>query len=752
MNNKTTYSLLLIEDDLRKTASWIRSIEPKLADAFGITFQLVTTSELSAAYQIIEQQEITIILLDVALISLLNAQTLAKVFEQMKDLPVVMLSDSNHEETVLDAVRLGAQDYLPKSDLDVKLFAYTMRHTLERHRLIKKTRADEANVRRMIEQNVDSILIIDESGTIQYVNPAACNLFGRPQAYLIGADFGFPVNADRASEIEILRKDGSICVAELRASAFSWQDNPAYLATLRDITEQKEGRQQIATLLQQTQAQAALGQEILDTMPEGVLVIDHNHRLFLTNPQALLALPVLRNMDTTQPLSDLQGFPLTEIIAKTTSENAWYELTLDNPSRILELAAQPLTTEPLLDGWVVVIRDVTEERSRQQTYQIQQRLATVGQLAAGIAHDFNNVMAAILLYTQFVEKGENLTDKQLQHLAIIRDQSQHAVRLIRQILDFSRKSVMEIQTINFLYLMTDSFKLLQHTLPDNIHMHLTSDGKQYQIQGDPARLQQILFNLAINARDAMPDGGDLTFALSAVTVTQSSTDPHGLLPGKWMKLTVTDTGMGIPQQNVPRIFEPFYTTKATGQGTGLGLSQVYGIIQQHKGAITATSTEGKGTAFTIYLPIMVAEPPKAPNNIESKKHLGKGETILVVEDNDATRDAVCDILEGQGYQVLTAADGMKALAILAEEAKYVDLILSDMVMPIMGGLELHRVVRARHPHIKTIIMSGYPLKEDEHSLLSEGIVEWIEKPFSVEDITETIAAVLKMARASEIET
>ena len=399
---------------------------------------------------------------------------------------------------------------------------------------------------------------------------------------------------------------------------------------------------------------------------------------------------------------------------------------------MFETAAQPLAGTERAGGWVLVLRDVTQDRENQTRIQMQERLATVGQLAAGIANDFNNIMAAIVVYADLLKRDPNLPSASRERLIIIQQQVQRAASLIRQILDFSRRSVMEQSTLDLLPFVKELDKLLVRVLPETIRLELTYQPGSYLVNADPTRLQQVFMNLAVNARDAMPEGGILHFGLERLHLGAADHTPFAdLPPGDWIRITVRDSGSGIADEVMPHIFEPFFTTKPVGQGTGLGLAQVYGIIRQHDGYIDARSKLGQGATFQIYLPALEAPREETFTPLEAVESAGAGETILVVEDDAAAREAMKVLLEANNYRVLTAANGFEALQIFELQRTTIALVVSDIVMPQMGGVKLYHALREIWPHVKVLFITGHPLQEENQALLESGNVNCLQKPFAV---------------------
>ncbi|MEW5988169.1 MAG: response regulator [Chloroflexota bacterium] len=389
-----------------------------------------------------------------------------------------------------------------------------------------------------------------------------------------------------------------------------------------------------------------------------------------------------------------------------------------------------------------VVDDITERKEAEERSLQQERLAAVGQLAAGIAHDFNNIMAVIVLHSQLLQRARSLSEKDRQRLATIHQQANHASRLIQQILDFSHRSTMERGPLDVLPLLKEMVKLWQRTLPENVRLHLSYDQDEYVLNGDPTRLEQVFMNLAVNARDAMPNGGALEIRLARLNLLPEDRPPvPGMLPGAWLSLSFSDTGAGILPGVLPHIFEPFFTTKVGGRGTGLGLAQVYGIVHQHDGYITVESQPGWGTTFTIFLPLLAEgiETAVAP---EAPIHVTGAATVLVVEDELPVREALRETLLGLGFRVWHCSDGPAALRLFNQRGPEIDLVLSDLVMPGMSGLELFQSLKARRPDVRMMMMTGYPLAGGGDALLEQGVLDWLPKPFTADQLAQKIEAAL----------
>ncbi len=386
------------------------------------------------------------------------------------------------------------------------------------------------------------------------------------------------------------------------------------------------------------------------------------------------------------------------------------------------------------------IEDITNRVLLERQVQGQERLAAVGQLAAGIAHDFNNILSSITLYADLLQR--TLADdspKNQKYLDTITRQTERATQLTQQILDFGRQSPLQRNPMNVLRSLRDLLALFRRTLPENIELQLTHDREIYIADIDPTRFQQLFMNLAVNARDAMPDGGTLSFAITHKAFSPSATRPMAnMRAGNWIQIEVMDTGIGIVEADVARVFEPFFTTKPPGKGTGLGLAQVYGIVTQHDGFITLESEINYGTKFTIYLPLLAEkEEEKQDWGVNDVKG-GDGEIILVVEDDEPTRDAIVTALDILNYQTIVAENGRKAIEYIQQPDSSIALVLTDMLMPEMTGLEMVSFIREQGHALPVVILTGYVLEDDLEKMRHLHVTGWLNKPPNLQQLASLL--------------
>ncbi|MBX3002072.1 MAG: PAS domain-containing protein [Caldilineaceae bacterium] len=567
----------------------------------------------------------------------------------------------------------------------------------------------------------------------------------------------------RAEEDAYIREDG---VEEwIRWECRPWYEAGGAIGGIVLYTEDITKRKQAEAARRASEDRYRL---LVQNLHAGIVVHAPDTQILLANEQAhqLLGLNADEALGKTVHDPDwyflrrngnrlpLEEYPVMQVLAtQTPMENMVYGIKHPATQDVIWVmvnAFPEFDTDGSLRQVVVTFIDVSqqiqaEDLARDLNNQLnhQERLAAVGQLAAGIAHDFNNILAVIALQVPLLSRSVEMNERDRKRLIVIQEQIANATRLIQQILDFSRRAVLERNPLDLATFLWDQVNLLTHTLPANIQVSLHCEPDECVALVDLTRMQQMVMNLAVNARDAMPKGGRLHFTLAR----ESTGRQPDLSAGPWIRLTVSDSGSGIPADILPHIFNPFFTTKSPGQGSGLGLSQVHGIVKQHGGEIKVQSVEGKGTIFTIYLPAMFVESNGSPSR-EADSWQGEGETILIVEDNAVLLDALQEIIEILGYRTVAARNGMDALSVLDCGEVVVDLILSDLVMPGMGGVDLLAAVRARNLSVPVVMLSGHPLEGELDDLTGKGVAGWLLKPVDIDLLGQTLAQALMSKQAA----
>ena len=647
---------------------------------------------------------------------------------------------------------------IPFFDANGKLLGYRGidRDITARKRAEEELRGAKAEKEAILDSQLEHVIYQDTENRVVWPNRAACESARMTREELVGR-YCYEIWAQRSERCEDCPVALAMATGQQQETEKTTPDGRAWfirgypvrdvndeivgaIEVTQDITERRQVEAEREQLLVQLQEQSQRVQEIIDTVPEGVLLLDSSCRVVLANPLGKQDLATLAEAQLGDTLTRLGDRQLVDLLTSP-PKGLWHEVAMDR--RFFQVLARPIEDGPTPQGWVLVVRDMTQQYEAERYTQQQERLAAVGQLAAGIAHDFNNILAVITLYAELSARIPDLPARVYERLKTMHQQAKRAGDLVQQILDFSRRAVLERGPLDMVVFLKEQVKLLERTLPENIKVELTYGREEYVVNGDPTRLQQAMINLASNARDAMPEAGCLRIDLERIQIKDAKQSPLSNIPvGDWVTVSVSDTGAGIAPDALPHIFEPFFTTKAAGEGTGLGLAQVYGIVKQHEGIVDVKTEEGVGTTFTLYLPTLTAPWPEPSLVGIGRPPEGHGETILVVEDNAATRGAVVDSLETLGYKILEATNGQQALAAFEQHAGEIALVLSDVVMPEMSGQALFQALRQQDADVKVVLMTGHPMERQLESLRAEGLTGWLPKPPSIEDLASVIAQAL----------
>jgi nitrogen-specific signal transduction histidine kinase/ActR/RegA family two-component response regulator len=387
--------------------------------------------------------------------------------------------------------------------------------------------------------------------------------------------------------------------------------------------------------------------------------------------------------------------------------------------------------------------DITERKRLEERLSVAQKMETLGRLAGGIAHDFNNYLTVICLSTVLLEQQIRPENPLWETVQRIRGASLRSADLTRQLLSFSRQNYVHPCALSLNQVVNDLSYLLDRILGEDITLKTVLAIDLWPVQAYATQVDQLILNLVLNARDAMPDGGSLTIQTANAVLDQGSF-AQGMCaaPGEYVMLAVADTGTGMDAEVQAHMFEPFFTTKAPGQGTGLGLTTVWGIVEQHKGHISLDTRVGRGTTFQVYLPRAEVDGAQTPSPPAPSPSVQGSETILIVEDAVDILQLMVRTLKSNGYQVLAAQDGVEALAISSRHKGPIHLLLTDLVMPRMGGMELVAELQPQRPETRVLYMSGYADRPLVRQLVSDPATVFLAKPFSGEDLATTVRDVL----------
>jgi PAS domain S-box-containing protein len=621
------------------------------------------------------------------------------------------------------------------------------------------------------EHSAAGISVATPSGEYLHANRAFCEFVGYSLDELRGMnlmDLVHPEDRRRTAELSERMQTGHLAEARWERRYMHKSGLPLWALLTTTLVRDDQGRpaflvSQVIDIGDRKLADEALqraearSRALIGAMQDVILVLDSEGRYLDVAPTAPDRL--------IRPPEELMGRRLHEVFPRVQADEFLgaihraletkqpvemaYDLEIQGERYFFEA-----TCSPMLENRVVIVaRDVTARRRAEQALhesedQLRQaqKMEAVGQLAGGIAHDFNNLLMAIMSNAELAALELSTDAPQSaasQHIDEIKLASRRARSLTQQLLAFSRKQMLQPRVIDLNTVVRDSEQILRRLIGENITMTAALEPALGAVRADPGQITQVLMNLAVNARDAMSDGGQLSLETTNREITKREARKHrGLKEGHYVALEVRDTGIGMDEQTQSRIFEPFFTTKPPGQGTGLGLSTVYGIVKQSGGYIAVESAERKGTTFTVLLP-RVYEASEAPNPAATgAQPVQSHGTILLVEDESAVREATKRMLRKYGFEVLEAKHGEDALLLWQREATRVDVVLTDVVMPLMGGVDLVRALRARSPHLRVVFMSGYTQGTLELSTMDETATRFLPKPFTADQLIGTLRELL----------
>ncbi len=763
---KSPLRVLLIEDSENDAQLVLRQLQR--ANYAPEPRRVQTAEELRAALRTARWD---LILSDHSMPEFSAPDALGIVRQHGDDIPFIVVSGSIGEEQAVAVMKAGAHDYVMKDNL-TRLASVVERELREaegrcnRRKAEMALRESEAMFRALSSSSPLGIFMADASGSITYVNPRYRNILRLGLMETIGdgwlqrlfpedraqahADWKNFVQEDGDYNVEhrLHFPDGQTRWVRSRASAI--RDENAviigYVGTVEDNTEYKIAE---LALHESEEYNRRLVEEARDVIfslaPDGKIAALNPAFETLTGWQqsewiGRHFLPLISPDDVPFALDRFQ----TVLKGEIPPPFELRVLTKSNQFLIVEFTATPRVRDRVVQGISGIARDVTQRKMLEAQLRVSQKFEAIGQLAGGVAHDFNNVLSVIIGYSDFLLTRLAVTDPNRESAEQILKAAERAARLTNQLLAFSRKQTLQPEILNLNAHITSLEPLLRRLIGEDIELTFLPAAILSSVKADPSQIEQVFINLIVNARDAMPNGGTIVIQTSNVTLTDQSAARHSdLKPGDYVKVSVTDTGCGMSPEVQMRIYEPFFTTKPEGKGTGLGLPTCYGIVKQNGGGITLESAIGCGTTFNIFLPAIAAQVAAPAAKTDAPAPTPRGaETILIVEDEEALRELAQLVLSELGYNVLVATNGVEALRLTQQHKDSLSLVVSDVVMPQMSGRELAEKLRVLLPNLQLLFVSGYTDDAVIRRGVSRANFPFLQKPFTPTSLARKVREVL----------
>lgn len=737
--------------------------------------RVATRQDFDAA---LDRRQFDLILSDYSLPAFDGISALALAREKVPEIPFIFVSAAMGEERAIDSLKRGATDYVLKQRLSrlvpaIQRALQEITDRNERQRAERALRETEQKFHAIVESSQDLIWEVDREGRIILINSSVSRLLGYPVSEVIGqVSFTYLHDDDRASLVQDFRTrvtdqvgwSGRILRWRHKDGTYRWFESNA-APVLNDAKELVGFRGVDRDITRRMQAEEELRQSeerfrlITENVTDLIALLDlEGKRLYnspsyndiLGDPNALRGTDSFREIHPGDRERIVNLF--TEAVRTGIGQRAEYRLRgKDDNIRYIESQASVIKDrngDPM--NVVVVSRDVTQRKKLEQQLLHSQKMESLGTLAGGIAHDFNNVLAIMLGYASMLTR-EPINREHLEKSAeAMTTAIQRGAGLVRQLLTFARKSDVAFEPVNVKGIVQEVAGMCSQTFPKTITFSAQLDATIPTIIADRNQLHLALLNLCVNARDAMPAGGTITLNATVVRGDDIRDQFRDASSASYIHITVSDTGVGIDPNTVARIFEPFFTTKEIGKGTGLGLAMVYGVVNSHRGFITVSSSVGLGTTFHLYFPVT---PPTGADRASKQEVLNSSingtETILLVEDELSLAELVRAALEEKGYTVLVAHDGQEAVRVFAEHSGEVALVLTDLGLPKLGGLDAFKKMKKKKSDVIAVVATGYLDPEQRSEMLRIGVRDFVDKPYSPHQLLRKIRFVLDARRSTQ---
>jgi PAS domain S-box-containing protein len=752
--------VLLIEDD----PLYAQALKD-LITAHRWLFEFELADSLKSGLRRLSEGEIDLVLLDLSLPDSAGMATVRTVRDHSPQTPIIVLTGCDDEEIALQAMQSGAQDYLVKDQIDFQLLRRAMRYAIERQRGELALRESQTKLYLIADSAPEVITLFDlKERKLVYVNRQVQNTLGYSPEQLQQAPLASLAHPDDLAKlVEIYRRAWTLELGEVVEAVYRvkhangewrWMSSeitvlihgegkgvPQVLSATRDITERK--------LYEEKLREQA---ELLNCAQDAILTLDREGRVLFWNKAAERIYGWTAEEVAGTRLDDWVN---EEALKKWTEKDAeikrgllehgeWMgelgHFTKDGRPIVVESrCALMRDAEGRPKSVLVINTDITEKKRLEDQFLRMQRLESIGALASGIAHDLNNWLAPIMLSLHTLQ--QRFTDANSQKwLSLIRKSVERSRDLIDQVLTFAKGAVGERAPLRTSNIVADVAKIVREVVPGDISLDLDLPENLWSVIGDATQVHQVMMNLCINARDAMPGGGKLLITAANQLLDEDDVRANdGVKPGRFVEISVTDTGIGMSPELMDRAFEPFFTTKENGLGSGLGLSTALGIVRSHGGFINVTSAVGKGSQFRVYLP---ATESKAEGLLEEKEEsppTGHGELILVVDDETEAREVTRATLELSGYRTLGARDGQEALSLYSQHRDEIELVVTNFLLPHQDGVSLGGALRHLNPRLGIIVTSGLHSQEQIEAAKRAGIRTILWKPYTAQQLLKAMA-------------
>ncbi|MEH2108655.1 hybrid sensor histidine kinase/response regulator [Nostoc sp.] len=734
-----------------------------LKEVTTVVVDLMPVERLSEALDYLAKEIFDVILLDLSLPDSQGLETFVIAHVQAKATPIIVLTGIDDETLAISAMQQGAQDYLVKGQVTGDLLVRSMRYAIERQRADDALGHSEERFRVALKNS--PIFVYNQDRELRYTwvyNPpdgvTVEEILGKQDLDIIPVEDAQRLIAIKRRVLTTgigTREEVSITIKnttryyDLTVEPLQNESQEVVGVTCAsiDISERQAALRDRKLAEEKIREQAAL----LDVTTDAICVRDLNNQIIFWNKGA----------------ETLYGWQATEAWGKNASE-----LLYDEPSPEIEAALFQAITKGKWQGeltkltkmnkeilvasrWSLVCdeqgkpksilsvdTDITEKKHLEAQLFRAQRLESIGTLASGIAHDLNNILTPILAGAQLLPLKFPDADERTRHLLeILEINAKRGADLVKQVLSFARGVEGKRITLQLKHLIMEVAKILKETFPKSIEISTDVPHDLWMVSGDSTQLHQVLMNLCVNARDAMPNGGTLSISAENLLIDENYARMNlEAKEGPYIVVTVSDSGVGIPKEMLDRIFEPFFTTKDVGQGTGLGLSTVLGIIKSHGGFVNVYSEPGSGTSFKVYLPAVGGMETLSPEDLPPQK--GHGELILVVDDEAAIQEITKTSLEDHNYKILVASDGIEAIALYAQNKDKISAVLMDIMLPSLDGLTAIRTLRKINPQVRIIASSGLMSDNKLSAVAAIGVNTFLSKPYTVNELLLSLQKVL----------